>query len=390
MTTPAEYQPMTRTLRQKHQVRGILQHHVKSLKRCVIKRPRTDNAHWIAQRDAFDVGDSIGITPFMLPQVHTIDYFEFAVALLDFERRFIQNPRKYAMMIDLTMHDSLFIPDFQHDLSCLPMLTPEATHMAVVARFRVCASYLLALSHTPHPPHVMSPLDPMLTVSMGTHPRLGRDSPLSQLGEDIIDRHILPHLYADEQYVAALFAPGIQGLFRPHADTRMESNHRRIAPSPILHTNVADLVAFNVLFRNPDGTTTHLNDQNITPELFRRIPKSSVSLFIRENNQVYLIMYNAITINTTQHMRALPVRNAKISKAVTWTHRQETSINVNDMMTTLDTTFTLHTSHKSETYEFMFDGWGHLRYHLSFGAFSPRDLQQLRDDARPRVVQVRD
>jgi hypothetical protein len=60
------------------------------------------------------------------------------------------------------------------------------------------------------------------------------------------------------------------------------------------------------------------------------------------------------------------------------------------MMTTLDTTFTLHTRHQSETYEFMFDGWGHLRFHLSFGAFSPRDLQQLRDDARPRVVQVRD
>jgi hypothetical protein len=172
---------------------------------------------------------------------------------------------------------------------------------------------------------LMHPLDPMLTVCMATHPRLGRDSPLFTLDSNIIERHILPLLFADKRYVAALFAPGIQGLFQDHEDPQFVHAHARVTPSPTLISDVSQPAGLHIAFRNPDGTTTHLNDQNITPALFRRIPKSSVSLFIRERNQVYLIMYNVITVNTTQHMRALPVRNSKISKAVTWTHRQETN-----------------------------------------------------------------
>jgi len=374
-------------------VRTISQHHIQSLQQCIIPRPPSDdNGYWLTQTEAFDVGRRLRITPNLILQKYTVDYFGFALNLIDFQHKFIDDHEKYAFMIRMGMHRSNLITTVSSDIARIPMLTPASAHMAIVARFYVCACYLVALRQRPRPPQVMSPLDPMLIVCMSTHPRLGRDSPLSQLGEDIIDRHILPLLYADERYVTALFAPGIPGLFRPHAYANLSSTRRRVAPSPPFRSDVSKPVDLHVVFRNAeDNTVMCIHDHNVTPELFANIPESSVALYAPQDENAYLFLFQRIRIgdNGPIYVPPQPERNTKIVDCLHWPNgNPEDEIQLNDLLDDLEHNLVIDTQLPMEATIFTVISWEHLRYQLGLSPFSRRDLEAFRNEARARIVQA--
>ena len=411
-TYAIEYETMTPTVRSALHLRRIAQHHVQSLMKCIVARPPLDNnGYWIERHDAFDVGKRGRITPTVLTQNYAIDYFEFMLNLVDFEHRFVNDHDEYAFLIQMEAHKSDMIPDNFYDLASLPMLTLASTHMAIAARFQMCASYLLALRHTPHPhrvlgpndPMLMHPLDPMLTVCMGTHPRLGRDSPLFTLDSNIIERHILPLLFADKRYVTSLFAPGIPGLFADeryvdnlfapeipglfldHKDPLFIHTRARVTPSPPLISDVSQPAGLHIAFRNPDGTTTRFHDQNVTPELFGNIPESSVGLCIRENDDVHLFLFSAIIVNGQVELPPEPVRNTKNIKILHWVDENTAhEVGVDDLLHALEPTLVIPTQSTMQVLVLTLDSWEHIRFQISLSPFSERDLQTFRDDARAR------
>jgi hypothetical protein len=350
-----------------------------------------DNGYWLTQTETFDVGRRLRITPNLILQKYTVDYFGFAVNLIDFQHRFIDDYEKYAFMIRMGMHRSRMITTVLSDIARIPMLTPASAHMAVVARFYVCACYLVALRHTPHRPHVMSPLDPMLTVCMATHPRLGRDSALYQLGEDIIDKHILPLLYADEQYVTALFGPGIPGLFNSHADTLLSPTRRRIAPSSPFRSDVSKPVDLHVAFVNArDGTLTVIRDSDVTPESFGSIPESSMALYLPQDEDAYLLLFQRVTLNDDDRQPPPPERNTKIVDCLHWPNgNAEDGDQHNDILDDIQPTLVLNTQAPIEAVIFTFINWEHLRHQLGLSPFSRRDLEAFRNEEKARIVQAR-
>ena len=384
-------------------VRTLSQHHIQSLQQCIIPRTPSDtNGYWLTQTEAFDVGRRYRITPNLLTQKYTVDYFGFALNLIDFQHRFIDDHEKYAFMIRMGMHRANMIRTVSSDIARLPMLTPASAHMAIVARFYMCACYLVALRQRPHTPRVMGPndpmlmhpLDPMLIVCMGTHPRLGRDSPLFTLDSNIVERHILPHLYADEQYVTALFARGIPGLFRPHVNANLSSTRRRITPSPPFRSDVSKPVDLHVVFRNAeDNTVMCINDHNVTQELFANIPDASVALYAPQDEEAYLFLFQRIRIgdNGAIYVPPQPERNTKIIDCLHWPNgNTEDEIQLNDLLDNLEHNLVIDTQLPMQATIFTFFNWENLRYQLGLSPFSRRDLEAFRDDARPRVVQVRD
>ena len=376
-------------------MRTIAQHHIQSIQQCIIPRtPSDDNGYWLARGDVFNVGSHRHIVPNQLPQKYTVDYFGFALQLVDFQQRFIDDRKKYAFMIRMEMHRANKITTDASDVARIPMLTPESAHMALVMRFYMCACYLIALRHTPHRPRVLGPLDPMLITCMATHPRLGRDSPLLQLGEDIIDRHILPHLYADEQYVTALFARGIPGLFRPHVNANLSSTRRRVNPSPPFCSDVSKPVDLHVIFRNAeDNTIMRIDDHNVTPELFANIPDASVALYAPQDEDAYLFLFQRIRIgdNGAIYVPPQPERNTKIVDCLHWPNgNTEDEDQLDDLVNNLEHNLVIDTQVPMEATIFTFFSWEHLRCQLGLSPFSRRDLEAFRKDARARVVQVRD